>query len=189
MKTFDEWDIDEVERTFGLEAAPNHELLHTWLTARHEILPEETFVIALLRDDLSMNANLWNEDELKFKFIAPFVSLERYNTPKFRVFTQRPLVATVISVHQEEITLGGRVDFIVATGKAKPIQPFFFLHEYKKEQASETDPRAQLLVEMLAVQVLPWRESTPAFGRWQYTRCSYAGWIPACPGMTEISTL
>jgi hypothetical protein len=53
-----------------------------------------------------------------------------------------------------DIKLTGRVDFVLATGKTKPIQPFFFLHEYKKERGSDNDPRAQLLVEMLAAREL-----------------------------------
>jgi hypothetical protein len=129
-------------------------LLRAWLSVQHEALPEEQFLMTLLREVLQMNVDLWNEDELKFKFIAPFVSLARYNTPKFRVFTQRTITATLQSVQHEEMILSGRVDFVVATGKAKPIQPFFFLHEYKKEHASESDPRAQLLVEMLAARAL-----------------------------------
>ena len=95
------------------------------------------------------SANLWNEDELKFHFIAPLIRLINYTTERYRPFTQRKITALV-----NTIKLTGRVDFVVATGKAKPIQPFFFLHEYKKEHTGESDPRAQLLVEMLAAREL-----------------------------------
>ncbi len=154
MKTFEQWDIDEVERTFGLRAEKQNAHLTSWLDAEHQPLPEEQFFLQHLREDLLQNVDLWNEDELKFKFIAPLVSLARYNSEKFRVFTQRTITATVRDCEHQELVLSGRVDFVVATGKAKPIQPFFFLHEYKKERAAESDPRAQLLVEMIAARSL-----------------------------------
>jgi hypothetical protein len=154
MKTFEQWDIDDVERTFSLLATRENQHLSAWLKAEHIPLPEEAFLLQHLQEDLLQNVDLWNEDELKFKFIAPLVSLARYNSEKFRVFTQRILTATVRDRQENEIVLSGRVDFVVATGKAKPIQPFFFLHEYKKERAAESDPRAQLLVEMIASRAL-----------------------------------
>jgi hypothetical protein len=55
------------------------------------------------------------------------------------------------------------VDFLVATGKSKPIQPFFFLHEYKRLRGRENDPLAQLLVEMLAAQELN-EHTSPLYG-------------------------
>jgi hypothetical protein len=149
MKTFEQWDIDDVERTFGLSRTETLSELETWLSAQH--LPDdgEKSLILRLQNDLRGYVDLWNEDELKFKFIAPFISLVGYNTKKFQAFTQRSLSATV-----NNIKLTGRVDFLVATGKSKPIQPFFFLHEYKKTRGRENDPLAQLLVEMLAAQEL-----------------------------------
>lgn len=102
-----------------------------------------------MQNDLRGYVDLWNEDELKFKFIAPFISLIGYNTKQFQAFTQRSLTAIV-----NNIKLTGRVDFLVTTGKSKPIQPFFFLHEYKKTRGRENGPIAQLLAEMIAAQEL-----------------------------------
>ncbi len=148
-KSFEKWDIDDVERTFGIRAKATLPLLEEWCSARHEIRPEEEYTITILREDLQLNVDLWNEDELKFKFIAPLISLIRYNTERFRAFTQRTLSATLNGVK-----INGRVDFVIATGKANPLQPFFFLHEYKKARGSDNDPLAQLLVEMLAAREL-----------------------------------
>jgi hypothetical protein len=106
-------------------------------------------LLQTLRQELIDSVDEWNEDELKFKFIAPLISLIGYTTEHFRAFTQRTLKAVI-----NGIELSGRVDFVIATGKSKPMQPFFFLHEYKKEHGSESNPRAQLLVEMLAAREL-----------------------------------
>lgn len=149
MKTFEQWDIDEVERTFQLCVQDNNKTLTRWLQARHEPTDTENTIISRLQKDIRRSIDAWNEDELKFKFIAPLVSLIGFNTDKFQAFTQRTLTAEV-----DSIKLSGRVDFLVATGKSKPIQPFFFLHEYKRLRGRENDPLAQLLVEMLAAQEL-----------------------------------
>jgi hypothetical protein len=149
-KTFDSWDIDEIERTFGLDRVRHSPTFDAWMNAPQQVLTEsEREFVEVLREELADAVDLWNEDELKFRFIAPFVSLVRYNTEKFRVFTQRPLTAII-----GDIELTGRVDFVIATGKAKPIMPFFFLHEYKKEFAGNSSPRAQLLAEMIAARSL-----------------------------------
>jgi hypothetical protein len=149
MKSFEQWDIDDVERTFGLRRLRQHDILTQWISVPHLPSPTIHELLKTLQNELSESVDSWNEDELKFKFIAPLISLIGYTTERFRAFTQRPLKAVI-----QGIEVAGRVDFLIATGKSKPIQPFFFLHEYKKEHGSESDPRAQLLVEMLAAREL-----------------------------------
>jgi hypothetical protein len=148
-KSFDKWDTDDVELTFNLRRLRTLPTLTTWLAGEHSTSQRENEDIEELRDSLLMNVNDWNEDELKFKFIAPFVRLIRYDTEHFRSFTQRTITAVI-----NDVKLTGRLDFLVATGSSKPRKPFFFLHEYKKERGSDNDPRAQLLVEMLAAREL-----------------------------------
>ncbi len=149
MKTFEQWDIDEVERTFNLLPERNNTTMQRWLQAHVEPNAIEQSFLTKLQSDLLRSIDAWNEDELKFKFVAPLISLIGFNTDSFQAFTQRTLTASV-----DGITLSGRVDFLVATGKSKPIQPFFFLHEYKRVRGRESDPLAQVLTEMLVAQEL-----------------------------------
>jgi hypothetical protein len=144
IKTFDSWDKDEVVSAFGLHRVKDFMPLKTWLAASHQHTDVERTVIQNLQEDLFFKIDAWNEDELKFKFIAPFLSLVRFESENISVFTQRQLSAVV-----DGIELQGRVDFVVASGQSKPIAPFFFLHEYKRTFAPDSDPLAQLLVEML----------------------------------------
>jgi hypothetical protein len=155
--TFEGWDIDEVKREFKLKFERHLPSFTEWLASDFPTSEYERQCIALLQDDLFLTIDSWNEDELKFKFIAPFVNLVRFETAHTSVFTQRTLSATV-----NDIELSGRVDFIVATGKSKPISPFFFLHEYKRTFAPDSDPLAQLLVEMVAAQELNAQSSQAA---------------------------
>ncbi|MCU0425909.1 MAG: hypothetical protein MUF71_09815 [Candidatus Kapabacteria bacterium] len=147
--TFEGWNIDDVEQTFSLDFEAYEPLFDEWLRSDSPVSVRERETIADLQEDLFRRIDLWNEDELKFKFIAPFVSLVRFETQQTSVFTQRTLSAIV-----NDIELSGRVDFIVATEKSKPISPFFFLHEYKRTFAPDSEPLAQLLVEMIAAQEL-----------------------------------
>lgn len=152
-KTFDSWDTDDIERTFRLRRVLDFPTLQSWID-----IPLLTTLDATTRQNLEtlrqkifLYGSGWNEDELKFHFIAPLVSIVDFSIEAKNVhsFTQRTMTAIV-----NDIELTGRVDFVVATGKMKPIQPFFFLHEYKKEFAGNSDPRAQLLAEMLAAREL-----------------------------------
>jgi hypothetical protein len=165
--TFEGWDRDDVERTFDIEYHHKFPLLEGWIAANHPVSERERETIADLQVDLFRTIDSWNEDELKFKFIAPFVSLVRFDTKYTSVFTQRTLSATV-----KDIELLGCVDFVVATGKSKPLAPFFFLHEYKRTFAPDSDPLAQLLVEMLAAQELNETEH-PIYGCYVIGRLWY----------------
>ncbi len=93
----------------------------------------------------------WNEEELKLKFIAPLlhaINFDDFNA-EVAAFSERPLSVTV-----NDTVFSGIVDFIVATGIFEPIQPFFFIHEYKKEKENQSDPAGQLLVSMFVAQFL-----------------------------------
>ncbi len=148
-KTFEQWDIDEVENAFNLVRTKTMPTMQEWIKADFKPTSTENEILQKLQNEHIEYMDAWNEDELKFKFIAPLINLVGFNTGSFQAFTQRTLSATV-----DEITLSGRVDFLVATGKSKPIQPFFFLHEYKRVRGRESDPLAQVLTEMLVAQEL-----------------------------------
>jgi hypothetical protein len=147
-----------VECTFALRRTDELPALEQWLTAKQDVTEQERASVLHLQANILHKIDSWNEDELKFKFIAPFVSIVGYDTDRFNSFTQRTISATV-----KGIKLSGRVDFVVAVGKSKPIQPFFFLHEYKRTRGRDNDPLAQLLVEMLAARELN-DHSHPLYG-------------------------
>jgi hypothetical protein len=150
MKTFEKWRIDEVLDTFGLRRVPEQQFapLASWLKARHPATGAEQAQIEEMRAELALNAEYWNEDELKFMFIGPFLRAVNLKSNYYKIFTQRPISAVINGQK-----INGIVDFVLAKGEAAPKQPYFFIHEYKQEQKGAGDPVAQLLVEMLAAQV------------------------------------
>ena len=50
--------------------------------------------------------------------------------------------------------LAGEVDFVVANGLRVPEQPYFFIHEHKKDANSDGDPLGQVMIAMVAAQML-----------------------------------
>ncbi len=148
MKSFETWLFDEVEIAFSLKRVKKHILLTDWLSSKKNISEYEKKSIELQCEQLSNNVDAWNEDELKLQFIGPFLWFVNYITDKYKPFTQRSL-----SIKTDSVESSGLVDFMIATGKSRPKEPFFFLHEYKQQHPSKkNDPLGQLLIAMVAAQ-------------------------------------
>ena len=148
MRNFENWETQDLEIEFGLAQLRQMPLLDTWLKSTTTLTETDTTLVEYLRNKLLDNADFWNEDELKLQFIAPLLLVVNFDMPNIKVFSQRPLSATI-----NGIEIGGRVDFMIAKGKQKPIQPYFFIHEYKQEsKRGAGDPKGQLLAELLAAQ-------------------------------------
>ncbi len=133
----------------GIVKKPPFPLYEAWLSANSLFSTTQQAQIETLRLDLFENADYWNEEELKIKFIGPLVELASLRGEGFRTFYDRPISAMV-----NGIKLFGKLDMFVASGFQTPIHPFFCVHEYKQENNREGDPKGQLLAEMLAVQAL-----------------------------------
>ncbi len=148
MKSFEGWLFDEVEIAFSINLVKKHKCLTDWISTKKDITEFEKKSIDNLVEQISDNINTWNEDELKMQFIGPLLSLINYNTAKYKSFTQRSL-----TLKTDTVETSGLVDYMIATGKSKPKEPFFFLHEYKQQHPSKkNDPLGQLLIAMVAAQ-------------------------------------
>jgi len=158
-KSFKEWDSEEVEDVFGLTRLWNQlKTLEDWIAFSEEINTKEE-EIEELKELLLLNADAWNEDELKMFFIAPLLNdLKFHQLPHFKAFTQRTL-----HIQTDKVDSKGDVEFIVATGRKKPKKPFFFLYEYKQEEKRNNDALGQLLIAMVAAK-LQNEEQSPLYG-------------------------
>lgn len=158
MKSFSQWTIDEVEKEFHLQLQRKSELLDAWLQSPIDSLSIPTATLETLRNHLIDHVYSWNETELKIKFIGPLLSLVNFDEEKYQSFFER----TIVAPYQND-TLAGDVDFLVATGMRVPEQPYFFLHEHKKEADSSGDPLGQLMIAMVAAQILN-QQAHPIYG-------------------------
>lgn len=145
-KIFDDWTAQEIRDTFDIQQITHHHLFAHWLDVAHTPLPHEVDFLEMKRSLLERFYRSWNEDELKFQFIAQVVELAHLRSDKFNTFSQRKLSATT-----NGIVLQGRPEVMIASGQEDPKKPFFFIHEYKPTRQSD-DPLGQLLAAMLAAQ-------------------------------------
>jgi hypothetical protein len=152
MKSFEQWESEEIEITFGVKRLKNSPEIQQWISAKCDIDPHLKKILISLQNRLAEKAEYWNEDELKFFFISPILSFIDFMGEKYNTFTQRPLSAQKNDVNGNAIALKGRVEFIVAAGKQHPRHPYFCLHEYKPEKRRDADPLGQLLAAMIAAQ-------------------------------------
>lgn len=151
MRSFDSWNYEEVEDAFGLISDDNLPSLASWLEGGTDVTFKANEVQHIMleqyKKQLLQQAKNWNEDELKFFFIGPLLTLIDFNTEHFKPYTQRSL-----SISKNGIETSGKVDFLIAKGKVLPKIPYFCLHEYKQENRWDNDPLGQLLIGMVAAQ-------------------------------------
>ena len=148
MKPFSKWTKEEIEDEFSLTADRQYGLLQQWLAVSPAFSDAEQQSLRNLSQTLLAHVHDWNEEELKVYFIASLLNMVNFYQPSYRPFLERELSVE----YAEGKRLWGIVDFLVASGRQTPKQPFFFLHEYKKELESANDPLGQLLAEMIAAQ-------------------------------------
>ncbi len=159
IKSFKYWITQDLHDQFGIRRVYDSVLLDEWLEATNEVSTEETERLELFRTGLSKNAEFWNEEELKMKFIGPLIEFVKIDSENFRTFYDRPISVTI-----NNIPLSGILDMVVATGFQIPKKPFFCVHEYKQESKRDGDPKGQLLVEMIALQAINQPDENPIYG-------------------------
>jgi hypothetical protein len=148
MRSFETWNYEEVEDTFGISPVPTSPNFEDWLKSENcEPDATEKQKLDNHRNFLLQEINNWNSDELLFFSIVPILNIVDFNTPHFKPFAKRTL-----SVTRGDISASGKVDFMLAKGKVIPKIPYFCLHEYKQENRRDNDPLGQLLIGMVAAQ-------------------------------------
>ncbi|NJL15171.1 MAG: hypothetical protein HC913_20640 [Microscillaceae bacterium] len=152
-KTFEKCKWEELTILFGLERLEDSQMaLEALVNTEIELTEYQTHELKRLNKLIIKHFLDWNEDELKMQFISPLLHIVNYHdSEKYQPFSQRSM-----QMHQEEkeIELSGVVEWLLASGKQIPREPFFFLHEYKKEQGTDSDPLGQVLAAMLTAQHL-----------------------------------
>ena len=154
MKSFESWETEDLKLTFGLRQLDKHPVLTDWLAADEPISGSELQDLEKWRTRLGKRVNYWNEEEVKIFFILKVIELVDFNNEgHYTTFSERTLASKLRNIRNEEVTMRGRIEFLVATGEQKPRQPFFFIHEYKPLlKATSNDPLGQLLSAMFTVQ-------------------------------------
>ena len=147
MKSFKHWTRQNIEDKFGLDVKSKCKSLDNWLNAEIEINASEEKELQRLQLKLKQNVDLWNEQELIIKFIALLIDKVDYDNKMFKSFANRKLSGEI-----DGEMVSGEVDLMIASGKFEPKEPYFCLHEYKKEKGADNDPLGQLIIAMMTAQ-------------------------------------
>jgi hypothetical protein len=147
-KPFNYWKTQEVEEIFRISPSKNDNLFSEWLSADALITTEKQKQLNDLQNHLISRIDFWNKTARQFYFTGSLMNLVEYDNDFYNSFWQQQLSVKI----NEEITVSGNLDFLVATGKQIPRTPFFALHEYKPEPNVSTGPMGQLLIGMVAAQ-------------------------------------
>lgn len=152
--TFSSFTEDMVADAFSLKQELNIEgYLTDWLKNSEtvEITNQEQERLIQLSQKLKLFVRGWNEQELREKFIMQVVQMVDFDLYDHEIvsFAEREM-----KVIYNNSTIQGKVEWMVAKGLHKPKQPFFFIHEYKKEKDASNDPLGQLLVTLCSAQIL-----------------------------------
>ncbi|MGB0929878.1 MAG: hypothetical protein ACPGVB_03830 [Chitinophagales bacterium] len=153
--TFSAFNEQMARRLFGLKQELKQNLLEEWEQKAEvtDITVEEQKTLDRLQAKLTLFVRSWNEEELKLKFIGPLIELVNFDDYELEVvaFSERPMG---IVFPKAKIEVKGVVDLMVARGISHPEQPFFFIHEYKREKDNSGDPLGQLLSTMFVAKEL-----------------------------------
>lgn len=153
--SFSAFNEQMARRMFGLKQELKKNLLEEWeqQAALTDITDEEQKTLDRLHSKLTLFVRSWNEEELKLKFIGHLIELVNFDDYELELvaFSERPL-GLVFKKTKTEVK--GIVDLMVARGISHPEQPFFFIHEYKREKDNSGDPLGQLLSTMFVAKEL-----------------------------------
>ncbi len=158
MKTFKFWTRQNIADKFGLDTKSNCKDLDHWINADIVITADEKKELIRLQQKLRKNVDSWNEQELIIKFIALLIDKVDYDNNEYKAFANRRLSGEI-----DGEMVSGEVDLMIATGKYEPKEPYFCLHEYKKEKGVDNDPLGQLIIAMMTAQEIN-KLSTPIYG-------------------------
>ncbi len=157
-RDFKYWTRPDLEKILGLQRKKKLAVLEDWLAMESDfsLSQEEVIYLEELREEAEELIDYWNETELRENFISLLTRFVRFKDSKNNLhhFAERYLSVNITIKPLYEVKLFGYTDWLVATGKSAPEQPFFFIHEYKPEEGKTIDGRGQLLAEMCAAQIL-----------------------------------
>lgn len=157
-RNFRDWDLDEIEETFNLLQVDQLDALTHWLSFFYTIDDYEKKYLDELKAVYLIGGDDWNEVELENKFISPLFVFAKMDSKQFAYFLERELSATIGAYE-----IMGKVDGMIATGFRNPRKPYFCLNEYKRQTDPNGDPRAQVLIAMLAAQQIN-QDDNPIYG-------------------------
>jgi hypothetical protein len=141
--------LNELEEVFDIDAQIDRKPFDEWFLQEYELNQDELNFTEHLIQRNRRDITNYTELELVSKVIAPILNFVDFKLEdkKIRDWYEAPL-----KVEYKDIVFNGRCDFVVAKGYDSPINPYFFIQEFK--QASASFPESQLLAELIVSTII-----------------------------------
>jgi hypothetical protein len=136
----------DIKKLFDIERIFSQDIFDTWFNSDIVLTDEEiSFLKELLDKEIDL-ISIYKEEDLKIYFISPILNKVDFKSVenKIRGFYEESIVYKT-----NRFVLYGITDFVVAKGLEYPEEAYFFIQEFKKE-VDYSDPRPQLLSELIA---------------------------------------
>jgi hypothetical protein len=144
--TFSKIKDKDIKKLFDIERIFSQDIFDTWFNSDIVLTDEEiSFLQELLDREIDL-ISIYKEEDLKIYFISPILNKVDFKSveKKIRGFYEENIVYKT-----NRFVLYGITDFVVAKGLEYPEENYFFIQEFKKE-VDYSDPRPQLLSELIA---------------------------------------
>ncbi len=137
-------EFDDLVKIVKLKSGGKEDIFDEWFNFNYSLSDAET---NFLKEHIAEHKNLvasYSEEDLKMYFISQIINKVRFHLEDKRGFFDKPLKAFVNGVE-----FSGKTDFMFAMGIKRPVNPYFFIQEFKQTKHN-VDVEDQLFAEMLA---------------------------------------
>lgn len=135
--------FNQLEEFFTLSLEVRDAKFSKWFDFPYEVSPEELRSLDNLLLDKRLIIRGFTEEELKAKFIIPLLNLVDFRDENIADWYERSIKSVI-----NGLEIGGKTDFLVASGIKEPKVPYFFIQEFKPSETTSS-PHDQLLAELL----------------------------------------
>ncbi len=136
--------FNQLGEIFNIKQIKDRAIFKEWLEYDYAISKDENSFLDELIDRNFSDIKYYTELELVSKFIAPILNKINFKIEDKQI---RDWYEIPLKYETEDFIINGRCDFVVARGYDEPINPYFFIQEFK--QNSGTFPEQQLIAEMI----------------------------------------
>ncbi|MEA3316014.1 MAG: hypothetical protein U9Q30_09180, partial [Campylobacterota bacterium] len=148
----------ELEDLVSIKQNINKEIFNIWFKSDIKLTNEEISFLKELLDEEVDYISLYDEEDLKMRFLSPILRKINFKTKDFRDFYDEKIV-----YKNEKFIFSGEVDFTISDGLRVAKKPYFFIQEFKRAEEF-SNPRPQLIAELIsAVELNSWDNIKGAF--------------------------
>jgi hypothetical protein len=142
--SFSKIKMRDLENLFEIKRVLKSDIFTNWFEAGVEISEESELFLENLLNREKEYISIYNEDDLKMRFLSPILINIDFRFDEFRDFYHEQ-----ITYRTDKFILNGKADFVFANGFERSEKPYFFIQEFKRAEEF-SNPRPQLLAEMVA---------------------------------------